>query len=261
LFKMFDPTDRILIPISGGKDSAVLAYFLSRIERRFPSQVFGVVFDEGIPGLSNYKVDVAKKVASICNISIKCVSYAELFGETLPTIASRVSEKLNLSACSICSILRRRAIDIIAKELSIDKIAIAHNLNDVVETALLAFLRGDEFNLVRLFSDICEEIRPRRVRPLMLIPEQETALAHHILNLPRLLVECPFSSRSMRRRVKRFLYIIDTEHPGSLYSIFWSIYRTAKQISIRPSYKTTCKNCGFPSRKPLCQVCEILTLV
>ena len=81
---MLEEDDRIVVAISGGKDSAVLLHTLHKIESNFPkSELVPVTIDEGIKGYRNKALNAAKELTRSLDLDLEIVSFKDLFGHTL----------------------------------------------------------------------------------------------------------------------------------------------------------------------------------
>ncbi|MEM2025878.1 MAG: TIGR00269 family protein [Desulfurococcaceae archaeon] len=263
--KLFEPRDSILMAISGGKDSQVLATLLTKMEKHFPeAELMALIVDEGIPGYREFGLKRCRELCFELGVELVEASFKELFGYSLPEIVDRsCKEGLELKACTFCGILRRRAINVKAKELNATKVATGHNLDDEAQTALMNLLRGDAFRLLRLSAKPLEEYPGfiPRVKPLRYIPEKEVTLYAYLKGYPLYEAECPYVRYSMRDELRFILNEVEERHPGTKYSI---VKATDKLAAIGANFKfniKTCKHCGEPTSRDICRACELLELM
>ncbi|RJS84702.1 TIGR00269 family protein [Candidatus Bathyarchaeota archaeon] len=261
---MFEFDDTIAVALSGGKDSASLLHILWMIEDKFPkSTLIAVTVDEGIKGYRDEALKIAAENCRTLNIEHKKVSFKELYGYTLDEIVRLIKEKGgSLTPCAVCGVLRRRALNYIAREVGADKLATAHNLDDEVQTLLINILHGDPYRIARVkpVSDLLTRDFVRRVKPLCEIPERETALYAYLKGIRFQDLPCPYAGEALRNDVRNMLNRLEEKHPGIKFTIYRSFER------LRPFVETATKNvkigrcsiCGEPSVSDVCQVCEIL---
>ncbi|KAI3727603.1 hypothetical protein L6452_16221 [Arctium lappa] len=165
--KLFKPGERIAIGASGGKDSTVLAYVMSELNRRhnYGLDLFLLSVDEGITGYRDDSLETVKRNEVQYGLPLKVVSYKDLYGWTMDEIVKMIGLKNN---CTFCGVFRRQALDRGAALLKVDKLATGHNADDIAETVLLNILRGIYSpnayrGFAREFIKDLERIRPRAI--------------------------------------------------------------------------------------------------
>ncbi len=261
--KMFTPNDRIMIAVSGGADSVCLLHVLKNIEVKFPKvELIAVTIDEGIVGYRDGALKLAQGNAERAGVDFSVVSFEELYGTSLDELVAKTAgEKGVLKPCSICGVLRRKAINIAARELGADRVATGHNLDDEAQTVLLNLLRGDIFHLARLNTPIQKhkKLIPR-VKPLENIPEPEIPLFLYINEIQYHTFRCPYAENAMRTDIRQFLYHQEQKHPGTLYGILRSFeeIQPMLQQSMGSGGIRLCKICFEPSVSEICKACQIL---
>ena len=262
-YEMFEFDDRIAVGVSGGKDSTSLLYVLEKIEREFPkSTLVAVTVDEGIKGYRDEALKIARKNCEKLNVEHHVVSFKELFGYKLDEIVELMKKReAELSPCAYCGVLRRRALNIAARQVDADKLATAHSLDDEVQTILINILHGDPLRLARA-KPVTEEVHEklvRRVKPFCEIPEREIAFYAYLKNIEFQSFPCPYAPQALISEIRIILNRLEERHPGMKYTIFRSIER------IRPALERMaekelkeCRICGEPTTGEICKVCELL---
>ncbi|MFW9843197.1 MAG: ATP-binding protein, partial [Candidatus Thorarchaeota archaeon] len=115
--KMLRDNDKIVIAISGGKDSAVLLHILYEIESAYlSSEIVPVTIDEGIQGYRNEALESARNLSRSLDLNLEVLSFEDLIGYSLDEIVKRRTDS-SLGACSYCGVFRRRALNTAAKNL------------------------------------------------------------------------------------------------------------------------------------------------
>lgn len=262
-FRMFTPKDHIALALSGGKDSISLLYILSKIEKDFPnSTLTAISIDEGIRGYREEAIDHVRERCQKLNVPLHIYSFQKIYGKTLDQIAKKAKVEGRLSICSYCGVLRRKALNLAAKDIQATKLALAHNLDDEVQSMFLSVIRGDLYSLTRV-RPILEKLSGfvQRVKPLCQIMEREIVLYAHLKGIRFQKTSCPYSESSMRNDVRRFINHLEAQHSGVKYAIyrtFHKIHSHLKGLKKREKLKH-CKICGEPSSKKICRSCEILT--
>ena len=273
-YSLIQPGDKIGIAISGGKDSITLLRILCTLRKRkeLPKDIEFKAFtiDEELE-YSKFKltrVEFVKKLCNEFNIEYQIFKISDLLGVSTVEVAEKVwSKGYKINMCTICGVLRRRAINIVAKILNINKIATAHNLDDEAQTVLLNVFTND---LKRFYwfgvstGEEFEEIYIPRIKPLRYIREEELALYAYYNNIPFLERECPYIKYNPRYQLKFILADLERRNPNIKYMIvsfgdeLSKILKTClKQIKLTQVRK--CKYCGYPTSSEVCRVCDLLS--
>ncbi|MDQ1279030.1 MAG: hypothetical protein QG670_290 [Thermoproteota archaeon] len=261
---MFKPDDKISLALSGGKDSVSLLHILSKIEGRFPkTKLVAVTIDEGILGYREEAIRIAEENCGRLGVEHNIFSFKELFGSNLDEII-KAAEKLEseLSFCSYCGVLRRRALNIAARKVEATKLAMAHNLDDEVQSMLMNLLRGDISRASRKEPAIIESEPAfiQRVKPLCEVLEREVAFYAFLKRIKFQTILCPYLESSIRQDVRLFLNQMEGKHNGMKFAV----YRTFKKLQQRlDSFDNKdqfrfCEVCGEPTTGRVCRVCQLL---
>ncbi|RVD82959.1 uncharacterized protein DFL_007366 [Arthrobotrys flagrans] len=212
--------ERVAIGASGGKDSTVLAATLKALNERYD---YGVEFvllsiDEGIHGYRDDSLETVKRNAVQYEMELCIVGYDALYGWTMDKVVEKVGRKGN---CTYCGVFRRQALDRGAKRLNISHILTGHNADDIAETVLMNFLRGDLPRLGR-----CAEIMTasatspmRRSKPLKYAYEKEIVLYAHYRELDYFSTECVYSPEAFRGNARSLLKELEKIRPSSVLDI------------------------------------------
>jgi uncharacterized protein (TIGR00269 family) len=263
-YKMFNPDDRIGLAISGGKDSLTLLHILSKIEAGFPkAELIAITIDEGIKGYRRAALKIASEACRKLKIPHHIYSFKKLFGLTLDELVKIASEKnLKPRPCIYCGILRRKALNIASEELNLNKIATAHNLDDVIQTYMLNLAHGDLYRFITSgsvtesrFSEI-----PTRVKPMALIPEREVSLYAALMDFKFQPTQCPYTGSSLRSDIRVLINRLESRHPGITFTLLKSFEEIANNLkrSLEFPRVRKCRICGSPATGDLCKACEIL---
>lgn len=161
-YELIKENDKIMVCISGGKDSFLLAKCIEELIRhgKFPFEAKYVVMD---PGYSDkHKMEIME-TARVLNIDIE-IFKSDIFDSVINMEAT--------SPCYMCARMRRGCLYNKAKELGCNKIALGHHFNDVIETTLLSMFYGSEVKtmLPKLHSDNFPGLE--LIRPLYLVKEE-----------------------------------------------------------------------------------------
>ncbi|RLI08104.1 TIGR00269 family protein [Candidatus Bathyarchaeota archaeon] len=257
-FRMFEFDSRIAVGVSGGKDSLSLLHLLVEIEEQFPkAEVIAVSIDEGVRGYRDEALRLAGEACRSLGVEWRTLSFADLFGLTMDEITGRRGE---LTPCSYCGVLRRRALNQAARDVEADRLATAHNLDDMAQTALLNLMRGDLRRLAGMHpagSDLPGFVR--RVKPFCEVPERESTLYAYLRGIEFQSRPCPYAETAMRTDIRRFLNRMEVKRPGIKFIIYRAALEIIPRISVggaEPSGR--CRICGEPTRGDVCRVCQLV---
>lgn len=160
-YKLIEENDNVMVCISGGKDSFLLAKCIQELQRH-GNVKFNAHYGVMDPGYNEYNRNFILDNAKILNIPL------EMFESDIFDVVANVDSK---SPCYLCARMRRGYLYNHAKELGCNKIALGHHFDDVIETTLLSMFYGAEIKTMmpKLHSDNYEGID--LIRPLYLVKE------------------------------------------------------------------------------------------
>ncbi len=161
-YELIKENDKIMVCISGGKDSFLLAKCIQELQRHGKVK-FSANYVVMNPGYTDYNRDLILDNAKILNIPI------EMFESNIFDVVTSIDSK---SPCYLCARMRRGYLYSKAKELGCNKIALGHHFDDVIETTLLSMFYGSEIKTMmpKLHSDNFPGIE--LIRPLYLVKEE-----------------------------------------------------------------------------------------
>jgi tRNA 2-thiocytidine biosynthesis protein TtcA len=205
-FGLVEAGDRILVAVSGGKDSYGLLHVLMRLRERapVPFDLVAVNLDQGHPGYPAHVVEAHLRAVG--------VPYRMLREDTLSVVRRLVPE--GGTYCSACSRLRRGILYTAAAGMGCTKIALGHHRDDLVETLLLSALYSGALRSMpaRLAS---RDGRNVVIRPLCYAAEEDLAAFAEAMRFPVVPCDLCGSQPNLRRkRVKRLLAELSAEHPA-----------------------------------------------
>ena len=201
-YSMIGPGDRIMIGLSGGKDSLILSLALAVLRRRSPVK-FGLsacLIDQTGGSMETAKV---KEFMEELEIPLLLINH--------PTF-SIMEEREERSPCSLCSNMRRGILAGRAREAGANVLALGHHKDDAVETVLRNLFYGGRFKCWQptMFMSRTEI---RVIRPLAYIEERRISLEAARLGLPVTSSCCPYSSDTKRLSAKNLLKEMEKEMP------------------------------------------------
>ena len=205
-FSMIEDGDRVMVGLSGGKDSWALIRILDVLRARAPIgfSIVAVNIDSGYPDYEHEKLAAA------------CRDRGWEFVREVTAIGEKIEEVLDTDTtpCSLCARLRRGVLYRMAEEVGATKIALGHHLDDFVETALLNLFFSGALKAMpaRLVSDNERHIV---IRPLVYVTEADARAYARESGLPIIGCCCPACGdlSLKRQRIKRLLSQFEVEHP------------------------------------------------
>jgi len=266
-YEMFQHDDKIMVAVSGGKDSITLLHILVKIEKDFPkASLCAVTVDEGIKGYRDQALKFAVKNCRKLGVEHMVTSFKDLFGAKLDELVKLIQEKTQikggLTPCAYCGVLRRRALNVAAREAGVDKLATAHNLDDETQTILLNMVHGDALRIARVKPFLTER-HPKlvqRVKPLCEVPEKEIAFYAYLRRIEFQGAPCPYASAALRNDMRVMLNRMEEKHAGIKFSLFKSAerIRPALEKLVEEAKLRECKFCGEPTVGDVCKLCSML---
>jgi len=216
-FNMVEEGDRLMVCLSGGKDSYAMLDILLALRKRAPIDfsLIAVNLDQKQPGFPEHVLP----------------SYLEALGVDYKVIEedtySIVTDKIptGKTTCSLCSRLRRGILYRTATELGVTKIALGHHMDDMVETLFLNMFHGARLKSMppKLVSDDKKHIV---IRPLAYCREADIERFSGIREFPIIPCNlCGSQENLQRKKIKKMLYDWDKEQPGRVVNVFKSMSR------------------------------------
>jgi len=256
-FKLINNRDRVVVAVSGGKDSLSCLYMLSR----WYKNVSALAIDEGIAGYRNATLKDLKRFCKEHKIELEIISCKDEFGMTLDRMLKKIKEK----PCTVCGAIRRYLINKHARKLKATKVATGHNLDDEAQSVLMNLFRNQVSVSARLgpVTGIIKDKRfIPRIKPLYLCTEKEITAYSYLMDFGVSFVECPYTGESYRRYVLERLNEYEQKHPGTKRNIIRGFLKELPNLKkkymteLRPA---SCESCGEPSMQRLCRVCLIMS--
>ncbi|MDR3553417.1 MAG: ATP-binding protein [Syntrophobacteraceae bacterium] len=261
--RMFEPQDRVLVAVSGGKDSLSLW----RILLKLGYQADGLYIDLGIDAGCDYSKrsgDYVRKFAGDLSpgIELHVLDLASVYGKAVPEMAGRRAggrKKL----CSVCGLVKRHEMNRMARELGYPVIVTGHNLDDEAAVLFGNTLRWDVEYLVRqapvLPADDLGLVK--RAKPLARFYERESAAYAIVSNIDYIEEECPFSKGATSIRYKEVLNSMESGSAGTKLQFYHSFLRARKKglfpDNERPELQV-CEKCGQATGlSGLCAFCRL----
>ena len=214
-YKMIENGDRIMVCLSGGKDSYTMLDMLLSLQRKAPVkfELLAVNLDQKQPGFPQH---VLPEYLEALNVPYRIVEQ-----DTYSTVTSIVPEGKTM--CGLCSRLRRGVLYRVAGEEGISKIALGHHRDDIVETLFLNMFYGGKLKAMppKLLSN---DEKNMVIRPLAYCAEAEIQKYAKVREFPIIPCNLCGSQENLQRvQIKQMLQTWEREFPGRINSLFNSL--------------------------------------
>ena len=217
-YELIKENDNIMVCISGGKDSFLLAKCIQELERhgKFSFKAHYVTMN---PGYNDYNKELILKNAKVLNIPL------EIFESDIFNVVNSIDKKIS---CYMCARMRRGYLYSKAKELGCNKIALGHHFDDVIETTLLSMFYGSEIKTMmpKLHSENFPGLE--LIRPLYLVKEEDILSWKKFNNLEFINCACRFTEAnanldntfSKRKEIKNLIKSLKKINSNIDHNIF-----------------------------------------
>lgn len=209
-FKLILPDDKIMIALSGGKDSITLVYLLKKLQQRAPIN-FELSVGMIIPDdTKDEHLNDLKKFLETLEIKFY------IKRDPIFRIVSDKKKVKKSSPCFLCARMRRGSLYSLAKEIGYSKVALGHNLDDIIETFLLNLFFTGKMESMRVKQDSLNKDF-NLIRPLMYIKEEYIKTFAEQMNFPVINFNCDIKNdlyKSQREEIKLYLKKLERSSPS-----------------------------------------------
>ena len=239
-FDFFHENDKVMIGVSGGKDSMVLLKALAQYQHFdcVNFEIVPVILDLGFPGFDSKPIE-----EYVSSLGLKLIVHDSK--EVFQILKVQQKDTKNLP-CSICSRMKKAAINKVAKELGCNKVAFAHHGDDAIETLFMNEIFGGR---VASFQPKMHLDRAdiEFIRPLILCHEDDIIRAQKEEKIPAFPSHCPNDGKTMRSEMKSLLKEIYKKYPSAKDNFFLMMENHEKEIMYYTDifYKVERKDLSF----------------
>ena len=213
-YQMIKPGDKIGVGVSGGKDSLVLLVLLAELKKynHIPYELEAITIDMGL-GMDY------SGIKSLCEKLD--VPFTLVKTEIAPIIFDHRKEK---NPCSMCSKMRRGALNQALLDRGFNKLALGHHYDDAVETFMMSLLFEGRISCFQPVTDL-DRTGIIQIRPMLYIHERTVDNFAVRENLPVVTNRCPVDKTTKREEVKKLVYELSSTYPDLKERIFGAMQR------------------------------------
>jgi len=250
---MFTRDDRVLVAVSGGKDSLALWDVL----RRLDYSVTGLYINLGI---GEYSEESYRKAAAYADTHGAALLVADIPGEYGMSVEEFARATRRVS-CSACGLSKRYLFNRVALENGFSVVATGHNLDDEAAVLFGNLLHWQVEYLARQ-SPVLPSTHPRlarKVKPLFRIAEREAAAYAIISGIDYIVEECPNSIGAKSLLYKEALNLLEQASPGTKQGLYWGFLERGRPLveAQDTAVLRDCIHCGQPTTSEVCAFCRM----
>ena len=247
---MFGAGDRLLLGVSGGKDSLALWDILTELGY----EIEGVYVHLGIGDYSSESLRLTEKFAAERNLALRVVDLPREYGFSIPQAAATQGR----NACSVCGLSKRYLLNEAATDY--DVLVMGHNLDDEAATLFGNVLKWNTEYLGRQ-APVLEAVEglARKVKPLIRVAERETAAYAVLRGIDYEIEECPMVAGNTINRLKERLNLLEQQSPGVKQQFLFGFFeRGADHFGTGQKPELiSCRSCGSPTTGDVCAFCRV----
>ena len=250
--------DRVLVALSGGKDSLALMLELGRQGY----DVTGLHIDLGIPGSSPAARSVVERFCDRYGFPL-IIRETAAEGLAIPDVKAAVKRPI----CSVCGKIKRHIFNQTARENGFSVLATGHNLDDEVARLTSNTLRWD-LDYLADQGPLLEDTEgfARKVKPFWRLTEFETANYAFLMGLENHYAPCPYSQGASFSALKSLWIDLEDKMPGRKMNFYQGFLTRGRPVFHAAAPKDSeklspCKRCGSPTSSGICGVCRIRELM
>jgi len=251
-YGLIDYKERVLVAISGGKDSAVVFYLLSKLGYN----VTGLHINLGIGNYSKKSLEIVKQQVKLVNRPVIVLDLKNLLGKTIEDFINNPTKR---PACSYCGISKRYLFNRIAYDFDFDVVVTGHHLDDELNFICHNLIN---WNLEYLYKQGPKQDKEgmfvKKVKVLYEVEEKEIKAYADLLNIPYYKGCCELADNQKTKRYYFFWEELSKYNPQLKIQFIRGFLKNKKVFKTNnKNHIKECKVCTFPSSRDICSFCAI----
>jgi len=261
-YSMLRGVKKLLLALSGGKDSLTLLYVLNSIKGQVGLvEVIGFHLDLGIDGYSEASKKAVENACSETSTRCMTISLRDLVGFNVLEAAKAAKRPI----CSVCGALKRYFINLVALELGVDAVTLGHHMDDILVFALKDFVLQDYVDMYKMVPVVpgVPGLVATRLKVLYETYESDIGLYADLRGIGYVKEQCPFKYKDpFKETIRRMLDELEARAPGFKLSFARRLARgLAKASATSQGGFVPCSYCGAPSSTGTCLFCRLTARV
>ena len=264
---MFTRNERVLVAVSGGKDSLALWHILLKLGYRADALYVNL----GITGYSERSHEKVSRYAETIAVPLGAALHVHAVEKEEGAGIRELAQLAHRPACSTCGTIKRYHFNRTAIERDYDVMATGHNLDDEAARLLGNILHWQTDYLDKQGPSLPASVEgfAKKVKPLFRLTERELA-AYCVLNkIDYIVDECPMAQGAKTLLYKDVLNRLETESPGTKQYFYWGFLDTQSKRESRPATMAEtdqirlhpCSTCNQPTTADICSYCKLTARV
>ena len=230
-FNMIADSDRVILGVSGGKDSLTMLHILYLL-KKYKKLNIEIIVGHMISDINPGNIDSPQTIQNICK------KLGIIYDSETVSLTDKKYNKKNKVDCYWCSYQRRRIMFKLAEKHQCNKIAFAHHTDDIVITNFMNLFYLSNILTMRVNHSFFNG-QFHIIRPLCLVREKEIIEYAKLMNFPSKPCNCKISKNGRREKLAEILYNLEKQIPEIVNSVFWGFAKNNEKISSIPDkFKT-----------------------
>ncbi len=248
-YKLLNFNEKILVVVSGGKDSAVTVYVLKKLGYNIECLHINL----GIGEYSEKSEEYARKQCKKLGVPLHIVRIRELLGKGIGEVRTR------RPICSYCGLTKRYIFNKFAYDNGFDAVATGHNLDDEASFIFANLMNWNTQYLAKQGPLLPRDGKfVKKVKPLYELTEREVTAYALVTGIDYMLDECPHAEGATTIEYKEILNRMEEKRPGTKINFIKGYLRKKKlfEIELGEHELRECRVCGMPSQGEKCSFCN-----